>query len=55
MISTANNTNIVTVPVGINPFGIAVNPAGTFVYVTNSGDNSVSVIKTADNSVITVK
>jgi YVTN family beta-propeller protein len=39
--------------VGIHPFGAAVNPAGTFVYVTNSGGNSISVIKTADNSVIT--
>jgi YVTN family beta-propeller protein len=55
VISTADNTKIVTVPVGINPVGIAVNPAGTFVYVANSGDNSISIIKTADNSVVPKK
>jgi DNA-binding beta-propeller fold protein YncE len=26
------------------PVGVAVNPAGTFAYVTNSNSNSVSVI-----------
>lgn len=53
VISAADNTNIITVAVGSNPFGVAVNPAGTFVYVANSGGNSISIIKTADNSVTT--
>jgi YVTN family beta-propeller protein len=35
-----------TIPVGSNPYGIAVNPASTYAYVTNSGSNpgTVSVI-----------
>ncbi len=40
---------------GSRPFGVAVNPAGTRVYVTNNGGgsgNTVSVIDTARNSVI---
>jgi YVTN family beta-propeller protein len=35
VIDTANNTVVTTVPVGASPFGVAVNPAGTFAYVTN--------------------
>jgi len=40
--------------VGTNPFGVAVNPAGAFAYVTNSGieGNTVSVIDTATNAVV---
>ena len=53
VINTADNTIIRTIPVGINPFGIAVNPAGTFVYVANSGGNSLSIIRTTDDSVTT--
>jgi YVTN family beta-propeller protein len=53
VIGTADNTTVATVPVGANPFGIAINPAGTFLYVTNSGGNSLSIIRTADNSVTT--
>ena len=34
------------------PKGIAVNPAGTRVYVANSGSNSISVIDTTSNTVI---
>ena len=42
-----------TITVGKGPWGgIAVSPDGEFVYVTNFGDNTVSVIKKADNSVI---
>jgi YVTN family beta-propeller protein len=37
---------IATVPVGTGPFGVAANPAGTRVYVANSGSNTVSVIDT---------
>ena len=38
--------------VGNNPWGVAVTPDGTKVYVANSGsDNTVSVIDTATNTV----
>ena len=40
-----------TVPVGSSPGGVAVNPAGTFVYVANGGDGTVSVIRTSDHTV----
>ncbi len=33
-----------------DPYGIAVNPAGTKAYVTNSGGNTVSVIDTTSNA-----
>lgn len=35
------------VPVGNNPYGVAVSPDG--VYVVNEGSNSVSVIDTTTN------
>ena len=38
-----------TLVVGASPVGVAVNPAGTFAYVANAGDNSVSVIRTSNN------
>lgn len=37
--------------VGRNPYGIAVNPAGTFAYVTNFLDGTVSKIDLATNTV----
>ncbi|MCK5117634.1 MAG: YncE family protein [Candidatus Aegiribacteria sp.] len=40
-----------TLDVGSNPWGICSLPTSDFVYVTNSGDNSVSIIRTSDNSV----
>ncbi|MGD0478468.1 MAG: beta-propeller fold lactonase family protein, partial [Nitrososphaerales archaeon] len=39
--------------VGDNPTGVAVNPTTNTVYVTNSGDGTVTVINGADNSIIT--
>lgn len=53
VIDTATNTVIApAVPVGIDPFGVAVHPDGTRVYVANgTPDNSVSVINTATNTV----
>jgi len=39
------------VTVGKYPWGVAVNPAGTKVYVTNYGDGTFSVIDTATNKV----
>jgi len=52
VIDTATNTVAATVAVGANPFGVAVNPAGTFAYVANANSNNVSVINTATNAVV---
>jgi YVTN family beta-propeller protein len=41
----ATNAVIATVAVGSAPLGIAVNPAATRAYVTNSAANSISVIR----------
>jgi len=57
VINTGNNTLTATVPVGTEPFGAAVNPDGTKVYVTNTkyGERgTVSVIDTATNKVTAI-
>ncbi len=46
IIDLATNTVIATVPVGDNPQGVAINPAGTAVYTANTNDNSFTVIDT---------
>ncbi len=60
VIDVATDTVIATIPVGIGPYGVAVTPDGTQVYVENSGNHfdawgtgtsSVSVINTASNTV----
>ena len=40
------------IPVGGAPFGVAVSPTGTRVYVANHGSNNVSVIDTATRTVV---
>ncbi len=55
VIDTATNKVVATIPVGNNPFAVAVTPDGTHVYVTilNLGfGNSVAVINTASNAVV---
>jgi YVTN family beta-propeller protein len=52
VIDTATNAVVATVPVGNNPLGIAIDPAGSPAYVVNKGSNSVSVIDTNENAVI---
>jgi YVTN family beta-propeller protein len=55
VIDTASNRVIATIPVGVGPCTVAVDPAGSHVYVTNhdpdpvQGDYRVSVIDTASN------
>jgi len=44
VINTTNNTVVGTILVGTDPFGVAVNPSDSRVYVTNIGNNTVSVI-----------
>src|SRR6266852_4390768 len=51
VIDTATDTVIATIPVGLNPFGVAVSPDGSKVYVTNLSAGTVSVIDTATNTV----
>lgn len=41
------------VPVGTRPVNLTVLPNGKKIYVLNAGDNSVTVIDTSDNSVVT--
>lgn len=50
VIDTATNTVTATVNVGSYPIGVAVNPAGTLVYVANSESHTVSVLSA--NSVV---
>jgi YVTN family beta-propeller protein len=52
----SSNNNVIfekvrDIRVGKNPYGIAVDPAGTFAYVTNSGDATVSKIDLGTYSV----
>jgi YVTN family beta-propeller protein len=52
VIDTSTNTVVTTVPVGIRPFGVAVNPAGTRAYVVNTDSSNVSVIDTSTDTVV---
>jgi YVTN family beta-propeller protein len=52
VINTATNKVTVTVPVGSDPYGVAVTPDRTKVYVANQGSDTVSVIDAATNTVI---
>jgi YVTN family beta-propeller protein len=45
-------TVIATIDVGVNPIGVAVNPATNRIYVTNNADDTVSVIDGTTNTVI---
>jgi len=51
VIDTSTNTVTANVTVGTEPYGVAVNPAGTRVYVSNYLSNNVSVINTSTNTV----
>ncbi|MBD1363017.1 beta-propeller fold lactonase family protein [Mucilaginibacter sp. ZT4R22] len=56
VISIATHSVVANIPVGNAPSGVAVNPQGTLVYVTNADanaiGNTVSVISTATNKVV---
>jgi len=51
VIDTATNTVTGTIPVGSNPYGVAVNPSATMVYAVNNTGGSLSEIETATNTV----
>jgi YVTN family beta-propeller protein len=57
VIDATTNTVVATITVGpgvpSQTMGVAVTPDGTKVYVTNSGTNTVPVIDTATNTVVT--
>ena len=44
VINTTSNKVIETVPVGQFPGGLTVNHAGSLVYITNTKDDTVSVV-----------
>ncbi|MCG5430912.1 Ig-like domain-containing protein [Mycobacterium sp. MYCO198283] len=53
VINTATNTVVSNITTGGGQsYGIAVNPSGTRVYVTQTGNNRVVVINTATNAVV---
>ena len=60
VINTANNTVVATIPVEVDPAGVAITPDGTRAYVantagndqTNQFDRTVSVIDTVRNTVV---
>jgi len=53
VINTATDTVIATIPVGLAPFGVAVSPDGSKVYITHENIfGTVSVIDTARTTVI---
>ena len=47
VINAATRTVTATIPVGTSPYAVEVNPATDTAYVTNSGDDTVSVISAA--------
>jgi YVTN family beta-propeller protein len=51
VIDTATNSVTTTIPVGDHPYGVAVTPDGSKVYVGNWFPGTVSVIETATNKV----
>src|SRR5262245_45854244 len=52
VVDTATNSVVASVPVGTGAGGVAVHPAGTFVYVANNLSNTVSVLDTVSNIVV---
>ncbi|HEY1309093.1 MAG TPA: bifunctional YncE family protein/alkaline phosphatase family protein [Vicinamibacterales bacterium] len=51
VISTATNTVMTSIDVGLHPTGMALSPDGSRLYVTNANSDTVSVIDTATDSV----
>jgi YVTN family beta-propeller protein len=55
MAATLTSTPAVnTIPVGTGPVAVAIGPGGGSIYVTNSGDDTMSIIDVATNAVTTI-
>jgi YVTN family beta-propeller protein len=54
VIDTNTKAVIATLPVGVQPMGIAMTPDGVSAYVANQGSNSLSIIDTAQRTVIDI-
>jgi YVTN family beta-propeller protein len=53
VIDLVTNTVIgAPIPVGAQPYGLAINPAGTFAYVTSTADGTVTVVDLRSNTVL---
>ncbi len=52
MIEIPTKSKILDIPVGSYPYGITISPDRRFVYVSNMGDESLSVISTRINQVV---
>jgi DNA-binding beta-propeller fold protein YncE len=48
VVSTQSNTMVATIPVGNNPFALAVTPDKNKLYVANQGDGTISNFNTID-------
>jgi YVTN family beta-propeller protein len=48
----STNTVVATFAVGTFPYGVAVNPDGSRVYIANEFSSDVSVIDTSTNTVV---
>ena len=54
IIDTATNLVVGTIPVGRQPYGVAMDPEGAHVYVGNFYDGTVSIIATSTHDVVTL-
>ena len=52
VVNLATNTVTTSIAVGNQPASIAINPAGTRLYVGNATSANVTVINTATNTVV---
>ena len=51
-VTTQADTLVSAITVGSDPEGVAINPVGTFAYVTNKGSNTVSKINLTNDTVV---
>ena len=52
VINSTTNTVIDTIRVGKSPTELDINPNNNLLYVANSGNNTVTIINTTDNSIL---
>jgi gliding motility-associated-like protein len=52
VINISSNTVIATLPMGIQPQGVAVSEVRGRAYIANNGSNSITVINTCDQSIV---